>query len=258
MKEIYDLLKNVGLSEVESKIYLKLLELGSVSVTDLSKSMNMNRITVHFNVQNLLDKGLITHVKKGRSRELTVQPPSSLEYLIEQKEKNIAEIKEQFTKTLPLMQNLTPLADKSKSDFDVKFYQGLNGVRAIYREAYKSKNISSYVNIRRLLEVFPESPQQFTDLISHSNIKMREIVDNSEFTKDYVKNMHSENYQYKFFPHEWNLNLFDQMIFDGKIAMVTTSKELNGVIIANQNLYLNSLAIFDTLWNLLSAPKLEK
>jgi sugar-specific transcriptional regulator TrmB len=257
MKQIHDFLVDLGLSDAESKIYYKLLEMGQCSVTELAHSLNMNRVTAHFNIKSLIDKGLITHLKQGRSRELHAQPPEALQYLIEKRENDARKIREEFTAIMPLMNKARPSKDMGAGKFDVRFFQGENGVRAIYREVLKSIEIRSYVYNTGLEQVFPENGPLFTEALNQKSLKMWEIMEDSSQSRAYVKDMNPERYFYKFFPSEWDAQVFDYMIFDGKIAMISGKDELNGVIISNENLFHNAKSLFEILWGLLPAHIVE-
>lgn len=254
MKKITDFLKDLGLSDAETKIYFKLLEVDRCSITELAHLLNMNRVTAHFNIQGLIDKGLITHIKQGRSRELHAQPPETLQYLIEQKESKVKKLKEEFATTLPLMTQLRPSKNSSNVDFDAKFFQGLNGVKAIYREVLKSNELRSFVNISTIFDKFPENPSLFPEAISHTHLTMWEIIEDSTRSRDYVKTVDPNRYFYKFFPAEWNVSVFDYMIFDGKIAMIAGREEVNGILIINDEMYQNSKSIFELFWKTLPDP----
>jgi sugar-specific transcriptional regulator TrmB len=253
MKKYIDILKKLGLSDIEATLYIKLLQLGHASISELSRSLSMNRITVHFNVRNLVDRGLITHIKQGRTRELTAQPPENLEYILEQQERSLKSVREELTLSLPLMQQLIP-TKTSHDKFDVKFFQGKEGIKAIYREVLKAKEIRSYVNNTGIENVFPENTSLFVDANRLRFVKMWEIMDDSSESREYVKNLDRTNYSYKYFPSEWRPTVFDYMIFDGKIAMVGGKRDFNGIVIVNEEMFQNAKALFEVLWNLLPQP----
>lgn len=250
-KKASDFLVNLGLSKLEAQIYLKLLEHGRMSVTDLAKELSMNRVTLHFNLERIIEMGLVTHVKQGRSKELTAALPDILKEYIDTKQEQIKELVTQYQTTLPLLKNLIPSQYPSTSTFDIKYFHGIQGIRSIYKDAYESTEICSFVNIKRLLEMFPETPDQFSQLIEQKKITMREIVDCSADTIRYVQSLNNANYSFKCMKNEWNEKLYDQLLYNGKIAIITLDKEFNGIIISSHVMYQNSKIIFDTLWNLL-------
>lgn len=251
MKKIRDFLTNLGLTETEINIYVKLLEVGRSSVSEIARTLSMNRVTAHFTIQGLIDKGLITHVKEGRSRELTAQPPEALQYLIERKDKEIKSLHEQFSGALPLLTGLMPAKLNLETTFDVKYFEGIAGVRAIYREVLKSKILRAYANISQITTAVPENFSLFPEANSLKHVQMREIIEDSERSRAYVKNMDPNNYSYRFFPEALPDTIFDYLIFDGKIAMISGKKDLNGIMIINKDLSTNAEALFDMLWKLI-------
>ena len=50
------------------------------------------------------------------------------------------------------------------------------------------------------------------------------------------------------------MNVFDYMIFDGKVAMIAGKQEVNGVVISSEDMYQNAKAIFEITWKLLPNP----
>jgi len=257
MKQVDDLLENLGLSEPEIKIYLKLLELGRCSITELAHALSMNRVTAYFNIKNLVDMGLITHMKQGRNRELSAQSPEALKYLIEQKDRHIRHLKEQFDETYPILAGMVPASHTSdQHKFDVKFYQGMAGIRDIYGEALKAKELRSYVNIEKIYEIFPENAKLFRDAVYSRGVSMWEIIEDSVISRKDSAENDPKHYYYKFFPAGWKYSeIFDYMIFEGKIAMIAGENEANGILIINDNMYRNAKALFELLWQLLPEPK---
>ena len=251
MKKIRDFLHNLGLTETEINIYVKLLEVGRCSVSEIARALDMNRVTAHFTIQGLIDKGLITHVKEGRSRELTAQPPDALQYLIERKDKEIKLLHEEFSGALPALIGLMPQKSGPNQEFDVKFYHGIAGVKAIYREVLKTKTLRAYANITQITTAVPENFSLFPEANNLKHVEMREIIEDSEKSREYIKKMNPSNYSYRFFPQALPNSIFDYLIFDGKIAMISGKKELNGIMIINNDLSENAKALFDMLWKLI-------
>jgi len=258
-KKVTEFLVNLGLSKLESQIYLKLLEHGRMSVTDLAKELNMNRVTLHFNLERIIDMGLVTHIKQGRSKELTAAPPETLQDIIFQKDQQVKQLKEQFQLTLPDLTDIIQSRNVKKQNFDVRYFHGLSGVRAIYKEVLQAKEIRSYVNIASISSCFPENPSLFPKISQQNKIEMWEIIEDSPSTRLYLKTVDPVQYHYKFFPQNGNvISLYDFMIFEGKIAMISGKDEINGIMVTNEFMYANTKTIFEIMWNLLPNPILKK
>src|SRR6266581_674039 len=86
MKKILDYLEQLDLSEIEAKLYLALLESGSISVRELAELIGIKRTTVYAHIDLLIEKGLVTKVVKGSHKQVAANPANeSLQYLAEKK-----------------------------------------------------------------------------------------------------------------------------------------------------------------------------
>lgn len=252
MIKIIDFLKQLGLSKAESEIYSRLLQLGHSSVTELSQSLGMNRVTAHVNVQKLVERGLITKVRQGRERELMAQPPEALGSMIQDQEHTVEQIRKDFPEALHFMKNMIPKLELERK-FEVKFFQGEEGVRNIYKQVLKSRELRSFVNIQQIFETFPDNPNLFPEAVKHNQLKMWEIIEDSPRSREYVKKVDPKNYNYKFFPKDWDTSKFsDFMIYSNDVAIITVEKsEPYGVLITSKNVSDNTKNIFDLVWSLL-------
>lgn len=252
MKKIIDFLEQLGLSEIEANLYKGLLETGATTVKDLAEHVGIKRITAHFNIEHLIERGLVTQVKKGQKRNIVAEPPERLGDLIKQKEQEIEAIKNNLQDTVDTLYSIIPSA-KEESGVEVKYYEGRNGVRSIYKEVLKSNELRSFVNISKIFDLFPENPELFPENMDKGHLQMWEIIEDSPRSREYVKETDPTKYKYKFFPQAWgNEVFFDFMIFDGKVAIITAkNSDPSGILINNRDIYGNMRFIFDIVWKLL-------
>ena len=73
MKKITDYLQELGLTEIEAAVYQGLLETGPTTVKNLADHIGIKRITTHFNVESLIEKGLIIQTKSGTKRQIIAE-----------------------------------------------------------------------------------------------------------------------------------------------------------------------------------------
>ena len=83
------ILEDLGLTKSEIKVYLALLELGSSTAGDIIKKANIQNSVLHFTINNLIEKGLVTYVKKGKFRVYQPANPETLISYIEDKKKQL-------------------------------------------------------------------------------------------------------------------------------------------------------------------------
>ncbi|MEI7579647.1 MAG: helix-turn-helix domain-containing protein [bacterium] len=252
--DIPTFLKQFGLSEIESKLYLGLLELQETTILELSKYTKLKRTTVHTNIENLIDKGLIIQSKNKLRRSILPETPEKIVMLLEQKKRELNYLETKLPHFIKEIEKIKIL-EKPTQQTNIKYYQGINGVRSIYKDVVKTQELRSYVNISKIFEMFPENPQLFPSSAKKGNLKIwKEIVDESSKAMEYIKTFKHHLYQYKFFPKKWNVSLFDYMIYDGNIAIISGYDKVSGVVICNKSSAENAKVIFDMMWDLLPTP----
>ncbi|MFH1890428.1 MAG: helix-turn-helix domain-containing protein [Candidatus Kuenenbacteria bacterium] len=133
---LIELIKNLGLDENEAKIYLALLELGPNLVTKIGQKAGINRTTSYDILERLVKYGLVTYASgKESKKRYSAEPPTRLINFLERKQKKEKKQLDELKKKLPELQFLFKDAKKPV----IKFFEGIEGVKAIYAETLKSK-----------------------------------------------------------------------------------------------------------------------
>ena len=251
MKKITDYLQELGLTEIEAVLYQGLLEIGSTTVMELAKHTGIKRITVHFNIKNLIDKGLVVQTIQGARRQIMAEPPERLEYLIEQKENQLHTLRNDFEDIIKTL--LTSSQQQAGEHIHVEYYEGKNTVQYVYKEILKARNIYAFANFDRLLSVFPENHELFQKALNQ-NPKM-EIWDIFETTIEAQKLASETNkrHHFCFFPPNMSLSDFDFLIFDNNVAMIYLHRENPYAIVSHSYAMAAGLkAIHSIVWRVLS------
>jgi len=118
------LLQQLGLSAKESDLYLALLELGQANVATIAKHAHIKRPTAYVLLDALKDKGFVGLEGSSNRRYRAEDPRKLLAY---EKAKVAA-----FEKALP---GLAGLAAASELKPGVRFFTGLDGIKAVYEES---------------------------------------------------------------------------------------------------------------------------
>ena len=82
MKKI-ELLKNLGLSEQEIKVYLSLIERGASLVSNIARDTKLHRPTIYQSLTKLSNKGLITVSPKGNQKLYSAESPEKLAFIFD-------------------------------------------------------------------------------------------------------------------------------------------------------------------------------
>jgi len=114
-----EILEDIGLTGAEIKVFIALLELGSSSAGKVVEKSGLQNAVVHRAFHSLAEKGLITYVFEGRSKQYqSIEPKLLLGFLDEKKAKL-----EQILPELEAKRNLQSVQSKAR------IFYGIRGVK---------------------------------------------------------------------------------------------------------------------------------
>lgn len=128
-----EILKKVGLTDSQARVYCCLLQEGAMSPPELAKETGLSRENCYAIANRLTELGIIEHTddKKANYRVLN---PSALEVLAEKRRKIMAK-NEKFVKD-----NLSSLMDIFYANNEMpgaRTLEGLEGVKAVYEDTLR-------------------------------------------------------------------------------------------------------------------------
>ena len=148
-------LKEFGLSDKESLVYLELLKLGKINLQELAKKIDLPRTTIYNTLNYLYVKGLISKIVKGNTTDFEAADPSKLMDTINQK-------KEILLSILPELEGLKKQLSESSN---VEIYEGFKGVSTILLDIFKKKQQTYYFgSYSKSVEVLKHLPEHFRTL----------------------------------------------------------------------------------------------
>lgn len=122
-KEI-EILKQIGLTEHEVRVYLALLANKQVSAYELAEKAGLYRQVTYDSLKRLQEKGFVSSVTEGKTKLFkAIDPKLILEFLNEKTET--------YKQCLP---ELTKMHEASKQELSVETYRGRNTIRIALRD----------------------------------------------------------------------------------------------------------------------------
>ncbi len=123
-------LESFGLSPAEAHIYLACLELGAASVLEISRKTKQNRAQLYLIIDRLIEKKLVTVAIVGKRKRFVPEQPAVLRALFQEKLLDLD----------MLIPDLVALARKGTIKPIIKFYDGLEGIKDVYRASSRGKD----------------------------------------------------------------------------------------------------------------------
>ncbi|NQU78874.1 hypothetical protein HQ545_03835 [Candidatus Woesearchaeota archaeon] len=115
------ILENIGLTGVEIKVFIALLELGSSTAGNVVDRSGVQNAVVHRAFHSLIKKGLLTYVYQGKIKQYqTIEPKLLLNYLDEKKER--------IRKLIPELEAKKQL---QKNKTRATIFQGVRGIKTL-------------------------------------------------------------------------------------------------------------------------------
>ncbi len=227
IEKITNMLKSLGLTDHEAKIYLAVLRRGKANVTDIAKESRINRTALYLYLDNLLKQDLLQKTFKGKRIYYIPKNPNKLLTILERRKTKAQEI-------LPM---LTQMYNTASEKPVVKFYEGKDGMRSIYREMTKTPQILwSIFSADRYYAAFSQKDgEEFLNNIYESGGQLRDLVENTAEGRKYVK----ENFTHKIgksklLPKDFEFDV-DLMVSGNKISMISLTN-LVGIVIENKEM----------------------
>jgi len=227
MSKIESIIKKIGLNENEIKIYLALLKNGQCVISDISRHSGVKRGTVYQYIDNLAARNIIRKTVKGKRILYYPEDPKKLLTILDHARKSFNEI----------FPELNAMYASTSSKPTVRFYEGKDGLRSVYREMTKTtKTLWSMFSADRYFQIFSEKDsKEFINNIYQSGGKLRDLVQNTKLGAEYVKEKWGgKTAVSKLLSKDFNFSV-DLLIAGDKVAMISFDN-LIAVVIENKGI----------------------
>ncbi|MFC1640561.1 TrmB family transcriptional regulator [Patescibacteria group bacterium] len=246
-ENILESLQNIGLTDTEATIYLEGLMYPSVSARELEKQTAIKRTTVYHALNTLSAKGLVSRKGTEAKMRFMMSRPENIKRLIEKKMETLKDQSSELDSLIPLLAT----QKEDEANFHVAHYEGIEGIKLVVEEALYCKS-DHWDIIAPSKNFFSEFDKKYAVYYIKAR-KQRGItartlweldVNRRALTPEEIKQR-----QPRVLPKVMHGKFKSVMIlFDDKIALISSIKELSAVLITNQEMHDTLLAMFEGLW----------
>lgn len=254
---IQDVLKELGLDELEISVFLQLLQNYTNRVSTIAYQLKLPRTTIQSALLRLEENELATKIFEKNTAIYSAVDPQELFAIVEARkrknDKKFDEIKDSLKKYMPeLMGRMSSNENLPK----IRFYRGKSGVKKVLFDTLTSKTeLKGFINVDAMDKRVFEINREYVKAREKSNVKKRAFILDSQHAR---QDRESGKYSPKsYIAWKWiDKNLYpfsiEMNIYDGKISYLTyVEGDLVGVIIENDHIYEMHKSIWNLLWNLL-------
>ena len=248
MAHLEKTLEDLGLAEKEARVYIASIELGPTSVQKIAQLAECNRVTTYVILENLIQKGLIAKIERGKKSCYTAENPTRLTLLLDRMHEDLAAKKDLLEKILPELATLKSIAGNKPIVRVFEEKSGLIRLRDEYLQTTKTGGeILSFIPLDYLYVIFPPGNKKTLSKRVAKKIGARII-----YTTKKDQHLNTEPAlirETRYVPHAtFPFTSGVDIYSDNKIALINYRDRLMGVVIESKELHDSFKLIFNLAW----------
>lgn len=245
-KEI-EAIKNIGLSESQSKVYLILLSLGEAPMTEIAKKAELKRPTTYDAIDRLELLGLVSKTKRGKRFHYSPIHPRRLYQIMNNRRNEFETMYSRFEETY----------NQATSKPSVQIFEGVTAVQetydAIFKEIASEKEGLFMGNISSALASYPELSQSYIqNLMKVERPKIRELIvespENKKWVKDIKKKSTSPTHKIRLISQDYDFGETDYLIVDDTLYIFSFDNIVFVTVIKNDQIIKTQKSLFEIAW----------
>ena len=235
--EHIEILKPLGLTVIEAKTYLTLLEIGKSLAGAIAERAHLHRRNVYDALEKLLQRGLVSYTISNSKKYWKAMHP----------EKTLTLMKENEHLMSSVLPDLILKFEDSKLKQTVEVFEGLGGMKSFFDDMAKAKqDIIMLFATGKAYSRLPFYMKNWDTKINQAKIKVKVIL-NQDANKEPYK-----NYKYgevKILPRNFSTPT-QIFIYGNKSAVAIWSEEPVAILITSSEITNGFRKYYEFLWNL--------
>lgn len=225
-------IREAGLTENESKVYLALLDLGPSLAGQISRKIGMHRRTVYDTAEMLIKKGLIGYILNNNRRLFQAANPKRIIDIINEKQDLLN----------PIIAELEKKYSTTKEKEQTNFYKGKEGLKTIFEDQLNSKEILILGASVKAYEILQFYFKWYDKTRKQKKITVRIIAQDKN-----IKNIPLAEIRY--LPEKYS-NPVSVNIYNDKTAIILWASTPLAILIKNKEIAEGYKNYFELLWNI--------
>ncbi|MEK7632933.1 MAG: helix-turn-helix domain-containing protein [Patescibacteria group bacterium] len=245
MEHIVRTLKNSGLRDNEIRVYLYVLEHGATTPPQIARGTKISRPNLYGSLQTLRERGLIDEQRKGSRKAYITIDPSVLVQVLEHRTEEMRQI-------LPDLRGLYA-AQANKPV--IKYFEGAEQVKEIFYEMLEAKSVYGVASTKKLYDALGwDFFKKYVAKMKERGIVLHDILtqDSPETSAKTPIALLRGLYDMRMFPKGTEDIAVDILIWNDKVALISTDAPIFGTLIKNQAIASVMKMMFKLSWKQLS------
>jgi sugar-specific transcriptional regulator TrmB len=237
-----EILKKIGLSDGEIKVYNALLQIGITSINSIHEKVGIDRRNIYDILNKLIERGLVSYVEENRRKVFKISNPDKILSYIEEKKSSLDEVKSEVEKIMPDMKTIFT---SKKQELFAEIFKGAEGMKAVWDDML---NYDAIFWIGSGLYVPQRFPAYWNDW-DQRRIK-RKVQSYHLFRFEKRKEVDKKLFPTgKFLPPEFSGNPTVTVAYGNKVAQMLLGEEISVFVIESSELAENYKKYHKFLWD---------
>ena len=237
-----EILRKIGLSNGEIKVYNALLDLGTSSLSHIHEKTRIERRNIYDILNKLIERGLIGYAAENKRKVYRISNPDKIIGYIEEKKNEFDNVKDEINLEMPA---ILERYNSKKSKINAQIYRGTNGVKAVYEDILKCKEHYFIGGGRYVMKNMPNYWNNFNLRRIKSKIKFYNLI-----RYDLKNEIRPLKYEYiKVLPKDFSANPNVIFIWGNKTANVLFDDEFFAFVIESRQIAENYRKYHKYLWD---------
>lgn len=250
-------LKQIGLKEKEIKVYLIVLEKGSLTAQTIALETGIKRTTVYLVLERLKKIGLVGEIIEKNKKAFFAEKPEKLLKIIWEKKKEMEKEEIRVKELLPQLEKILK-NKKTALDEEIRHYQEPEGAWNIAEDMLKNRKdfyvispgkIYDYLGLSRFISDMTKKRRQ------SGGTKAFMITDYHPQNLKFFREEDTDFREMRFLPEIKDFNSA-MILYADKIALVSLVKPYSSILIKNNEIFSLVKFMFDSLWKELEGKNL--
>ena len=237
-----EILRKIGLSNGEIKVYNALLDLGTSSLNHIHEKIRIERRNIYDILNKLIERGLIGYAAENKRKVYNISNPDKIIGYIEEKKNEFDNVKNEINIEMPA---ILERYNSKKSKINAQICRGANGVKAVYEDILKCKEHYFIGGGRYVMKNMPNYWNNFNLRRIKSKIKFYNLI-----RYDLKNEIIPLKYEYiKVLPKDFSANPNVIFIWGNKTANVLFDDEFFAFVIESRQIAENYRKYHKYLWD---------
>ena len=246
MNHYNHLLSQTGLTDNQVTIYSLLLRKGAMLASAIAKETGMQRGSVYFVLDSLVDEGLVEKSSGGKTK-FSPTHPSQLDAFINKRKQHLNQIEKSIQTAMPTMLRDFNLVSKKPG---VYAFSGIEGTQKVFNRMLDDKlDVCGIEDTGSLYDLMPEYEKMFMEKSQEYKMQNRAVIPST--SRDQVRKFYNAAWEHRFLQaDQFSFNMVIN-ITDKNVIMATVQEETSmGVVIIHDEIVKNYKVLFELLWSI--------